>query len=231
MQLSDYRFTYLLPMALLNTQSAPASQEFVPIQEVRDGIAILDDGSLRAILLASSINFALKSADERQAVIAQFQNFINSLDFTVQFNVQSRNLDIDPYIEKLEEQYQQEENELLQTQIQEYIEFIRTFTEDRDIMRKAFFVVVPYNRAVINQEGGIMDSVRNLLGTSSTENQDKSFQEARTQLQQRVGVVEQGLVRTGVRVAQLETEETIELFYQLLNPGKLKTNVQESTVG
>lgn len=217
-------------MAFTNIQNSPASQDFVPIKEVRDGIAILNDGSLRAIMLASSVNFALKSQEEQQAVITQFQSFINSLDFSVQMSVQSRNLDIDPYLNKLQEQYKTEDNQLLQTQINEYIEFIRTFTEDANIMRKAFFISVPYNRAVINQDGGIMDSLRGLVSSSSQQGSNDSFEEARSQLNQRIGIVEQGLVRTGVRVTQLETEETIELFYQLLNPGNLKSGVEETSV-
>lgn len=218
-------------MGFFDLQNAPATQEFVPLREVRDGIAVLDDGSLRAIFLASSINFALKSQEEQQAIIAQFQNFINTLDFSVQFSVQSRNLDIDPYIEQLQAEYKKEDNPLLQTQTKEYIDFIRTFTEDADIMRKAFFVVVPYNRSIISQSGGIIDTLKGLLvGGSDESTEDASYQEARSQLQQRMGVVEQGLVRTGVRITQLQTEETVELFYQLLNPGNLKTSVEQSEV-
>ena len=68
------------------------TQNFVPIKEVRNGVLILKDGSMRSLLLASSVNFALKSADEQQGIILQFQNFLNSLDFSVQIFVQSRRL-------------------------------------------------------------------------------------------------------------------------------------------
>jgi hypothetical protein len=81
-----------------------ASQEFVPIKEVRDGVIVLKNGNLRAVLMASSINFALKSEDEQSAFIIQFQNFLNSLDFPCQMHVQSRALDIREYIASLEKQ-------------------------------------------------------------------------------------------------------------------------------
>lgn len=215
-------------MARFNAQNARASQQFVPIREIRDGVVILNDGSLRTILMASSINFALKSQEEQRAIIAQFQNFLNSLDFFIQFHIESRNLDVHPYIQQLQTQLKKEENGLLKTQISEYIDFIKTFTEDSNIMQKTFFVVVPYNRSIVDKSGGIMGSVRNLLGQSggSADNlDDESFQEARSQLQQRRNVVEQGLVRTGVRVTQLGTEESIELFYRLLNPGNLSQEI------
>lgn len=206
-------------------QSSRASQNFVPISEVRDGIVVLDDGSLRAILMASSINFALKSEDEQRSVLIQFQNFLNSLDFSVQFSVQSRNLDIRPYLADLEKQHEKKENELMKTQISQYSEFIRTFTEDTNVMQKTFFAVVPYNRASIESDSGIIGSIRSLFGGNSEADNEESFQEARNQLDQRVQLVRQGLIRTGVRVTQLGTEENIELFYRLFNPGNLKQEI------
>src|ERR1700734_334867 len=116
--------------------STKSTQDFVPISEVRDGVVIMKDGSLRAILLASSINFALKSEDEQTAFIVQFQNFLNSLDFSVQIFVQSRMLDIRPYIATLEVQFKQQLDDLMRIQIREYIEFIKSFTEGANIIPK-----------------------------------------------------------------------------------------------
>ena len=104
-----------------------ATQDFVPIKEIRDGVIILNDGSLRGILIASSINFALKSEDEQQAVISQFQNFLNSLEFSIQITVQSRELDIRPYVALLEQQFGKATDDLMIIQIREYIEFIKSF--------------------------------------------------------------------------------------------------------
>src|ERR1700721_1507305 len=143
-------------MPVKNTQAnARSTQDFVPVSEVRDGVVMLKDGSLRAILLASSINFALKSEDEQTAFIVQFQNFLNSLDFSVQIFVQSRMLDIRPYIATLEAQFKQQLDDLMRIQIREYIEFIRSFTEAANIMTKNFFVVVPYASSAISTTGGI----------------------------------------------------------------------------
>src|SRR3989339_1595118 len=132
--------------------SAKSTQEFLPVSEVRDGIIVLKDGSLRAILLASSLNFALKSEDEQTAFIIQFQNFLNSLDFSTQIFVQSRMLDIRPYIASLETAYKNQLDDLMRIQIREYIEFVKSFTEAANIMTKNFFVVVPYAPAVITKK-------------------------------------------------------------------------------
>lgn len=204
--------------------NAQPTQGFVPIKEVRDGIIVLKDGGLRAILLASSVNFALKSADEQMAIIAQFQQFLNSLDFSLQFFVQSRELDIRPYLALLEERYAQQLDDLMKVQIRSYITYIRDFTERANIMTKSFFVVIPYDPAVITREGGLFGG---MLGKGRTqEGAAANFEEHRQQLSQRIAVVEQGLVRSGVRVAELGTEEVIELFYKLFNPGELEKPMQ-----
>jgi len=208
---------------------AKGTQEFVPLKEVRDGVVILKDGSLRMLLMASSINLALKSNDEQQAIIGQFQNFLNSLEFPLQFFIESRELDIRPYLALLEERNAVELDDLMKIQIREYIAFIKDFTERANIMTKNFFIVVPYDPALIARGGGRIGALGALLPNSTSEAgplSDTQFEQYRTQLEQRVAVVEQGLTRTGVRVVKLGTEEVIELFYKLFNPGELEKPLQ-----
>ena len=116
------------------------------IQEIRDGVLLLKDGSLRAVLMASSLNFALKSADEQTAIILQYQNFLNAMDFSVQFFIQSRKLNIEPYIETLKAAEARQSNELLKIQIAEYIEFVRAFVRAANVVTKNFYAVVPQHR-------------------------------------------------------------------------------------
>jgi len=200
--------------------SSKSTQEFLPVSEVRDGVVVLKDGSLRAILLASSINFALKSEDEQTAFIVQFQNFLNSLDFSCQIFVQSRMLDIRPYVATLEAAYKEQLDDLMRIQIREYIEFVKSFTEAANIMTKNFFVVVPYSPAINVTKKGPLAMLPFGKKTTSTEEANKTFEEQVTQLEQRISIVQQGLVRTGVRTVQLGTEEAIELLYKMFNPGE-----------
>ena len=202
--------------------ASSATQEFVPIKEVRDGTIILKDGGMRAIILCSSVNFSLKSEDEKNAILLQFQDFLNSLDFSIEILVQSRKLDIRPYLALLEEREKAQENNLMKIQVREYIEFIRSFTESTNIMTKHFFIVVPYSPAMLATPtaSGVLASLNIGKGESKASTADTTFEENRTQLEERLSVVEQGLVRTGIRVARLGTEEVIELFYKAFNPGE-----------
>jgi len=200
-----------------------AAQEFVPVKEVRGGVMVLKNGALVGVMLASSLNFGLKSADEQRAILSQFQNMLNSLDFTVQFFVQSRKLDIRPYIALLESRLGAQTEDLMKIQVREYIDFVKTFTERANIMSKHFFIVVPYSPPSIDIKKEVQKRVfgggSNL---SAKEEKDIGFEEHRSQLEQRMSVVEQGLTRTGVRTVTLGTEEVIELLYKEFNPGELE---------
>ena len=205
-----------------------ATQEFVPIQEVRDGVLVLKDGGMRAILLCSSVNFSLKSADEKNAILLQFQDFLNSLDFSIEILVQSRKLDIRPYIALLEDQEGKQTNNLMKIQVREYIQFIKSFTENSNIMTKNFFIIVPYTAASLNAQSaaGILSVFGLGKKSEKKDGVDKSFEENRSQLEERLSVVEQGLIRTGIRVARLGTEEVIELFYKAFNPGETEKPIK-----
>lgn len=218
---------------MATTVQAKTTQDFVPIREIRDGVVILKDGSMRALVLASSLNFALKSADEQNAIILQFQNFLNSLDFSVQIFIQSKKLDIRPYIALLEERYKEQMTELMKIQTREYIEFIKTFVENSNIMTKSFFLVISYEPPVIsaskNPINNIAKKFSNKSGEAGSDGKtiaNAEFDEYRSQLQQRVSVVEQGLVRCGIRVAELGTEEVVELYYKIFNPGETEKPIQ-----
>jgi type IV secretory pathway VirB4 component len=209
--------------------SSKATQEFVPIKEVRDGIVILKDGSMRGVVLASSLNFSLKSDDERNAIMLQFQDFLNSLDFPVQISIQSRRLDIRPYIALLEDRYKEQVNELMKIQTREYIEFIKKFTETTNIMTKSFFIVISYDPAFVNIKSSIGGGIfKKKSASDEVRKKQLGFEENRTQLEQRVSVVEQGLVRCGIRVIRLGTEEVIELFYKIFNPGDTEKPIKVS---
>ena len=196
------------------------TQSFVPIKEVRDGVVILKDGSMRVILMTSSVNFALKSEDEQKSIIYQFQNFLNGLNFDIQIFIQSRNLDIRPYLSLLQDRLKVQTDDLMKIQIKEYMQFVRSFTEQANIMTKRFFIVIPYSPQgldITKSKGGFFSKKTD---ASKKQMAADSFAESRSQIAQRTDVVLSGISRTGVRAVQLGTEEVIEVFYQIFNPGE-----------
>lgn len=202
-------------------KATATTQDFVAIRDIKDGVVILKSGQMCSVLLASSINFALKSGDEQQAILQQFQAFLNTIDFSLQIYVQSRRLNIEPYIELLKDREGAQDNDLMRIQLREYIEFIRTFTSEVDIMSKNFFVVIPYSPTQININKGFTSLFSGNFGKAPTTPPEMRFEEQRIQLEQRVNVVEQGLSRIGVRTIPLGTDDLVELFYHIYNPNDL----------
>lgn len=201
------------------------TQKFVPVKDVKENVLQLKDGKLCIILLASSINFALKSQDEQQAILSQFQSFLNTLDFSLQIYIQSRRLNIEPYLSQLSAQEDDQYNDLMRIQLREYIEFVRKFTKEVDVMTKNFFVVISYTPSRINAKEGIL----NLFGAGSNSNDTKqeSFEENRSQLEQRVNIVEQGLNRLGVKTVPLQNDDLVELYYHIFNPRDIEHTAPE----
>ncbi len=195
-----------------------ATQQFVPIDRVRDGIIVLKNGELRSVLITSSLNLALKSEDEQQAILLQFQNLLNSLDFPIQFFIQSRRLNIKPYMELLQARSAEVKEDLLKIQIHEYMGFINKFAEETNIMTKHFFIVIPYLPAQASGAGGA--GLLSFGGGKAGMTGQDGFDAARIQLEQRIATVIQGLLRFGIRAQKLGTEEVVELFYKLFNPGE-----------
>ncbi len=190
------------------------TQDFIPIESIRDGVIVLKNGEYRSIIMTSSVNLSLKSSDEQTAIYLQFQNLLNTLDFQIQIFIQSRRLDIRPYLSILEKRQGEVKEDLLKVQISEYIEFIKNFTDESNIMTKHFFVVVPYLPL------GGASSPKNALFGSKGAGDITDFERSRTQLRERVSVVVSGLSRFGIRSTLLNTEETVELFYKEFNPGE-----------
>jgi len=194
---------------------------------------VLKKGGIGTILFVSTLHFLPKSEGWENGKPLQFQDLPHLLGFLVGIVVQFRALDIRPYIALLEVQEKAQTNNLMKIQVREYIEFVRNFTESTNIMTKHFFIVVPYSPAILGSS-----SNQNLSGISSrlgigkkkdaAATKETGFDESRSQLEERLSVVEQGLTRSGVRVARLGTEEVIELFYKAFNPGETEKPIKVS---
>lgn len=191
-----------------------STQKFLEIAEIKQGILVLKTGQIRSVLMVSSANFALKSGEEQEAIILQFQNFLNSLDFPLQIIVQSRRLNITGYIDSLKALAANQKNELLKEQTIDYRLFVEQLIKGGSIMAKNFFVVVPFSLSDV--VGGIQKDKEQKAKTGRlSENQ---FQRMKNQLLQRMEFTALGLRRAGLQVVPLDTEELIELFWSWHHP-------------
>lgn len=208
---------------MATTQRA-RTQDLIPIKSIKNGIVQLKDGSLRKVILVDGTNFDLKSEDEQQLIVAAYQSMLNSLDFSLQTQIHSRKLNIEGYLQNLTKRLEEEDNSLIQTQIEEYIEFVKSFVSENAIMAKSFFVVVPYNPSALpTNASGAASFMGNLFGRKKESNQTTHTEETISpvdveQLTQRVNQILGSLNRIGLRAIPLEDPELVELYFNAYNP-------------
>ncbi|MEI6627412.1 MAG: hypothetical protein WCL61_02350 [bacterium] len=205
-----------------NIKKAPSTQKHLEIAEIRDDMVIMKDGTMRAVVLASSINFALKSEDEQNAIVSAYVSFLNSIDWPLQIVIQSRKLDLDNYFATLIKAEREQTNELLKVQIASYRTYIKELVEMGDIMTKKFFIVVSYNpkssrkRSFWSRASDVFSPVQ-FMGLS-----DKQFRQRKSEIESRINKVVSGISGMGVRCTLVDTQGLIELYYTVYNPGRSK---------
>jgi len=196
-------------------------QAYLEIAEVRDDVIILKDGSLRAILMVSSLNFDLKSPQEQESIIVGYQDFLNSFNFPIQITIRSKKLELGSYMEKLKNKAQEETNEFIKIQIEQYGGFIKSLLEISNIMDKKFYVTIPFYPTGLKtgiQKVGLFEKMANSINpTSSEKKKEEEFEINKKQLLERVSLVASGLNSLDLRAAQLSTIDLIEFFYEIYN--------------
>ena len=201
-----------------NKKTNSPTQKYLAIEEIKDGVIVLKNGSLRAVLDVSAINFDLKASDEQEAIIGQYQNFLNSVDFPLQILISSRKLNIETYLDFLTEKEKLQKTELMRLQISEYKNFVRQLVSLSDIMDKNFYIVVPFS-PIENTEKGFFSNLLNLINPQKNILEKReNFETYKSQLYQRVDHIIAGLSGIGLKIAPLKTEELIELLFNSYNP-------------
>jgi len=195
-----------------------STQHFLDILEIKDNCVILKDGTLRSVILVSSINFALKSEEEQIAVIQGYTQFLNSFDFSLEIVIQSRKLSIEDYLERLKTMEKEQTNELLRMQTAEYRQYIQELIEIADIMSKRFYVVVPYSPISDKQKGFFTRLKETLSPWSVIHLGHQKFEKYKNELYKRVDYVIDALNSLGLKSVQLDTQSLIELYYNTYNP-------------
>jgi len=199
-----------------------STQQYLDITEIKENTIVMKDGTLRAVLLVSSINFALKSEDEQNAVIDSYVRFLNNLSFTLQIVIQSRELDIDNYLQYLKEKEKEQTNKLLKVQTADYVEYIKELTSLGKIMNKRFYIIVPYNPMSDVRKGFFSLIGESLKPATIIKLKERTFLQYQEMLERRIESVVGGLESMGVAVARLDTQSLIELYYKTYNPETAK---------
>ena len=204
-----------------------STQRHLPFSQIRENITIMKDSSGRVVMRCSTINFLLKSSEEQDAIIISFQRFLNSLDFPVQIMVRSTKLDIDGYLWKLKDKAINQKNELLQNQTYEYIEYLKKLVEVAQIMKKEFYVVVPFDQ---EEDKSVKDpgifwvfksfwrAMNNSDDTAKIRSQIRDFSTLKRWLAGRINTVKTSLESIGIKATELDKSELVKFMGEYYNP-------------
>lgn len=177
-----------------------SSRRQIRIKEVKDGILILPGNKYRAILETSAINFELKSEDEQDQLIDNFQNFLNSLPCSLQILIRVREVDIDRYLEEFAKSQSEETEEIYKEQVENYCGFIKNLVSGNKILSRRFYVVIPYEPQDHQGDFGLI----------------------KEQIQLSIDIISKGLEKLGMKTRELDSLQILELFYHFYNPDKIK---------
>lgn len=206
-----------------------STKQLVQISDVQDNVVVMTNRSLRMILEVSSINFELRSEDEQAAIIGNFQNFLNSIDFPLQIVINSRKYSITEYLKTIREATASLTNELLKMQADEYQKFIGELAELSNIMTKRFYIVIPFYAMDIGTSKGMMGRLKGVFSSKKIVIPPEQLDTYKGQLLQRAELVFDGLVSLGVKAKLLQGQELVNLFYSLYNPGSTSIGQQAPT--
>ncbi len=203
---------------LAKPKQGPPTVNYLDISEIRDDMVIMKDGTVRAVLMVSSINFALKSGEEQEAIVQAYMTFLNSLEFNVQIVIQSRKMNIDNYLQSLLDYQKKTQNELLRTQIGDYRIFVSELVEMGEIMQKRFYVVVPYDPSSDKKKTFSARFSEVFSPSAVAKLNKKQLLDRIDHVGRRVGVIESQLSSMSLTSVRLDTQGLIELYYNVYNP-------------
>ena len=204
-------------MASQQKNNPISTQRYLKIADIKKDTVIMKDGTLRAVLMVSSINFALKSEDEQEAIISGYVSFLNNLDFPIQVVVQSRELNIANYLESMRKKANEQTNELLKNQTLQYVDYVSQLVSLGKIMNKHFYIIVPYNPISDKRKGFWQSLIEAFRPIDVINLKGERFIYLKKQLSERIDSVINGLSSMGLNVVQLDTQGLIELFYNVYN--------------
>lgn len=205
-------------METTTQKQTPPTQELLEVLNIENDALVLKNGGLRKVLIVSGLNFELKSEEEQNIALAEYQNFLNALDFPLQIFIHSRKINIHEYRDGLRTHRQAERNELLASLLTEYDAFIESLVSQNAIMQKRFFAIVPHDPFVTPLAGKtIAEKIKKIFAKNpaiSSAIPESEF----IALNQRVDRVINGLSNIGLRALPLMKDELVELLYNLYNP-------------
>lgn len=195
------------------------TQDHLDIEDIRDDLVLLKDGSAAMVLQTSSVNFGLLSEEEQDATIYAYASLLNSLSFPIQILIRSQKKDVTNYLGLLQKQEQKQTNPLLRAQISSYKKFVEKTVREGNVLDKKFYIIIPFSYLELGVKAAAKKGF--LQTTHPTTYQfpkDQVIKKALTALKPKRDHIIRQFARLGLKVRSLKTEELVKLLYSMYNP-------------
>lgn len=179
-----------------------STQQYIPIEDIKDDLVILKDGSISLILKVSAVNFALLSPEEQVAIIESFAQLLNSLSFPIQIVIRSKRLDVSSYLREVDKALLSQTNPKLHILTSHYRQFIESVIKENEVLDKQFYICLN----VTSLEIGVL-----------TKGYQVKLKKGATVLMPRRDHIIRQLARVGIKAKQVGTVELLKLFYDIYN--------------
>jgi len=192
-----------------------STQEHLDIEDIQDGIVILRDGSSCLVIATTAINFGLLSEKEQEATIYAYAGLLNSLTFSIQVVLRSQRKDISGYVKLIKRVEEKETKKEIKIQIQKYRQFIKETVAKNEVLDKKFYIVIPMSAL----ELGVKQALTSAFAIKKLPfDKDYILQKAKTNLYPKRDHILRQVARLGLKAKQLNTQELIQLFFNIYNP-------------
>ena len=143
---------------------------------------------------------------------------LNSLNYPIEIVIHSQTKDVTKYLSLLKDQEDVEVSPLIKRRIQQYREFVANLIQERNVLDKKFYVVIP----ATGLELGFVSPKGFIPGQTEINLHDYErsviVEKAKSVLDPRRDHLVAQFARIGLYARELETQELIQLFYIRYNP-------------
>lgn len=205
------------------------AQDFLEIFDITNNLVILKNGTVSVALTVSAINFGLLAEEEQDAVMYAYAGLLNSLNYPIQIVIHSQTKDVTKYLSLLKDQEDAATSAIIRKRIGQYREFVANLIQERNVLDKKFFVVIP----ATGLELGFVSPKGLLPGQAEVNiaSYERSVivEKAKNLLDPRRDHLITQFARIGLYARELETQEIIQLFYVRYNPEAIEgQQIEES---
>lgn len=201
----------------------------LPAEGITDaGVVDLGTDGLAIVAAASTVNFALRTATEQEALVASFARYLHSLSAPVQILIRAERLDLSGQIAELRDHAPALPHPALEEAALEHADYLDQLREQTDLLRRQILLVLREPLRTAASGGGAGRSLNPIAPWRSRRSRTKkpepnagARRAAETRLVRRLSEATELLAPAGITVTPLAAGAATAVLGSACNPDSL----------